>query len=107
MTPFAIGVVTGLLALQAAINAPRSTFMDCLSRASQAAAGANVPPNEYSDYVNLQCASAANSYKSALVSFDVKNGIKKARATADAETLVEEDIAMYASQYSAKVNRAK
>lgn len=99
MTPFAIGVVAGLAMLQASIAAPRTKFADCLQRAGSQAASQQVAPDQYRAFASQQCAAAGDGYKAALVNFDVKNGIKRPRAAADAQALIDDEIAMSAEKY--------
>jgi hypothetical protein len=107
MISLAIGVVAGLLILQGAINAPRSALMDCLKRASLQAASQRVDPGQYSAFATQQCSAQAASFKAALISFDVKNGIKRAQAAADAQLQVDDFVAMSAEKYESKVGSAK
>ena len=104
MTPFAIGVVAGLTILQASIAAPRQGFTECLKRASLQAAAQKVAPDQYSAYASAQCSNQAASFKGALAAFDVKNGVKKTQATADAQAQVDDYVAMSLEKYEAKAN---
>lgn len=103
MTPIAIGVVAVLTFLQASIAAPRQDFTDCLKRAGLQAAAQQVAPDQYAAFAMQQCAAAGASFKGALVAFDVKNGIKRAKAAADAQLQVDDYLAMSAEKYEAKV----
>lgn len=107
MIPFAIGVVVGLSVLQASIAAPRQDFTDCLKKASQQAAAQQVSPDQYSAFASQQCSASAASLKSALIAFDTKNGIKRARAAEDAQLQLDDYLAMSAEKYEAKAPRPK
>lgn len=107
MTPFAIGVVAGLAMLQASIATPRNNFADCLQKAGLQAAAQQVAPDQYSAFASQQCAAAGDGYKSALVNFDVKNGIKRAKAAADAQALIDDEIAMSVEKYEARAPKPK
>lgn len=107
MISFAIGVAAGLLFMQGAINAPRQAFSDCLKRASLTAAAQKIAPGQYSAYAMQQCTASADSFKSALVSFDVKNGIKRAQAAADAQLQVDDYVAMSLEKYESKVGTSQ
>lgn len=107
MSPFAIGVVAGLSFLQASIAAPRQDFTDCLKKASTQALAQRVAPDQYGAFANQQCASQAGSFKAALVAFDVKNGIKRAKAAEDAQLQLDDYVAMSAEKYEAKAPRPK
>ena len=107
MTPFAIGVVAGLAFLQASIAAPRQDFTDCLKKASQQAAAQQVAPDQYGAFATQQCAAPAAGLRNALTAFDVKNGVKRAKAAADAQLQLDDYIAMSAEKYEAKASFAK
>lgn len=85
MISTAFGVVTSLLALQAAVNAPRQAFTACLKQASQTADARKISSDQYAAHVKQACSAQANSFREALVAFDVKNGIKRAQASEDAQ----------------------
>jgi len=104
MTPFAIGVVAGLTFLQASIAAPRQDFTDCLKKASLQAAAQKVAPDQYGAFAKQQCSSAGDSFKSALVAFDTKNGVKRAKASTDADLQLDDYIASSQEKYEAKAN---
>lgn len=104
MTPFAIGVVAGLTFLQASIAAPRQDFTDCLKKTSLQAAAQQVAPDQYSAFATQQCAAPAAGLKGALIAFDVKNGVKRAKAAEDAQLQLDDYIAMSAEKYEAKAN---
>ena len=106
MTPFAIGVVVGLTFLQASITAPRQGFTECLKRASLQAAAQQVAPGQYSTFAAQQCATEGASFKSALVAFDVKNGVKRSQASSDAQLQLDDYIAMSAEKYESKAPKA-
>lgn len=103
MSPFAIGVVAGLTFLQGAIAAPRQDFTECLKRASLQAAAQKVAPDQYSAFANEQCAAQSAKFKAALVAFDVKNGIKRAQASSDAQLQVDDYVSMSLEKYESKV----
>ena len=107
MSPIAFGVVAGLAFLQASIAAPRQNFTDCLKKASLQASSQQVAPDQYRAFAAQQCAAAGTSFKSALVAFDSKNGVKKARASSDAQLQIDDYVAMSAEKYEAKAQFAK
>lgn len=107
MNPIAFGVVAGLAFLQASIAAPRQDFTDCLKKASLQASAQQVAPDQYSAFASQQCAASGASFKAALVAFDVKNGVKKAQASSDAQLQLDDYIAMSTEKYEAKASFAK
>ena len=102
MTPFAIGVVAGLTFLQASIAAPRQDFTDCLKKASLQAAAQQVAPDQYPAFAKQQCSGPGDNFRSALIAFDVKNGVKRTQATSDAQLQIDDYVAMSAEKYEAK-----
>ena len=106
MTPFAIGVGLGLALLQASIAGPRESFSECLTQAGKQALAQKVAPDQYSAFAAQQCAAQGASFKSALVAFDVKNGVKRSQATADAQLQLDDYIAMSAEKYEARAPKA-
>lgn len=107
MSPFAIGVVAGLAFLQASIAAPRQGFIDCLKKASLQAKAQRVAADQYGAFAMQQCAAAGDSFKAALVAFDVKNGVKRSQAAADAQLQVDDYLAMSAEKYEATAPKGK
>jgi uncharacterized protein (DUF1800 family) len=107
MTPFAIGVVAGVMFLQASIAAPRQNFTDCLKKASQQAVTQQVAPDQYSVFAAQQCAASAAGLKAALIAFDAKNGVKRGKAAADAQLQVDDYVATSAEKYESKATFAK
>ena len=101
MISFAIGVV-GLLLLQAGVTGPRMAFVDCLKQTSAKAKSANVPASQYAEFIKSNCAAQVQSYRSAMISFDVKNGIKRPKATEDADLQIDDFIAISAEKYALK-----
>jgi hypothetical protein len=107
MSPIAFGVVAGLAFLQASIAAPRQDFTECLKKASLQASAQKVAPDQYSAFAMQQCSAAGASFKSALVAFDVKNGVKRAQAASDAQLQIDDYLAMSAEKYESKASFAK
>ena len=107
MTPFAIGVVAGLTFLQASIAAPRQDFTDCLKKASLQAAAQQVAPDQYPAFAKQQCSAPGNSFRSALIAFDTKNGVKRAQASSDAQMQIDDYVAMSSEKYEAKAPKPK
>jgi hypothetical protein len=81
-----------LLALQASVNAPRNAFAACIKEADSRAKTEKIKPDAFGDYVRNACAPAGAKLKSALVAFDVKNGIGRTQAAADAQMVVDDTV---------------
>jgi pantothenate kinase-related protein Tda10 len=91
-----------LAAFQATINAPRSAFVACLKSASAKAEGQKLAVGGYEAFLSSECSGPAGSLKSALVAFDVKNGIKRGAAESDAQLQLDDYYAMSKEKYEAK-----
>lgn len=95
-----------LLALQAGIDAPRAAFGDCLKQAAAKAKTDKMTADAFTEYARTSCAAQAEGLKEALVKFDVKYGIKRAQATADADVQVDDYFKSSASSYTAHTKPA-
>lgn len=102
MTPFAIGIVTGLAWLQAAIAAPRDNYADCLGKASHQASAQQIAPDQYGAFASQHCAALAERFKSALIAFDTKHGIKRAQAASDADMQLNDYLTVSVENYQAR-----
>jgi hypothetical protein len=103
MTPFAIGVVAGLMVLQASIAGPRDDYANCLHKIVSQAEAQKVAPDQYSTFAKQQCAAQGATFKAALVAFDTKNGVKRDRASSDADMQLDDYLATSQEKYAAKV----
>ena len=101
MISLAIGSAIYLVALQAGIDAPRAAFGECLKQAAAKAKTDKMAPDAFTEFARTSCSAEAESLKSALVKFDVKYGIKRAQATADADVQIDDYFKGSASSYSA------
>ena len=97
----------GMTALQAGINIPRKNLGACLSSALDAATNQKIAVADYRAFVATTCQAQAASLKSGLIGFDVKNGIKRPQATADAQVQIDDYYAISAEGYEARAARAK
>ncbi len=95
----------GLTALQAGIDGPRKNFVACLRGAYDTALTQKVAVPEYGAFILKTCGAQADSLKSGLVGFDVKNGIKRSQASADAQAQVDDYVAMASEKYESKVGK--
>lgn len=107
MISFLVASAIGLTAMQAGIDGPRKNFVGCLRSAFDTALTEKVATTDYGAYVIKACAAQADSLKSGLVGFDVKNGIKRTQASADAQAQVDDYVAMAAEKYESKVGKPK
>jgi hypothetical protein len=107
MISFLVTGVIGLTALQAGIDGPRKAFVACLHSASDAAQTQSIAPADYGAFVIKTCAAQADSLKSGLIGFDVKNGIRRTQASADAQAQVDDYVALSTEKYESKVGKPK
>ncbi len=78
-------LVVSMMLQTAAINGQRDSYANCLDQGVQAAKAQKLAPDALSASLKQSCAASADSFRAALIAFDVKNKIAKARATADAQ----------------------
>ena len=107
MISLLVASAIGLTALQAGIDGPRKEFVACLRAAYDTALTQNVAVPDYGAFVLKSCGAQADSLKSGLVGFDVKNGIKRTQAVADAQAQVDDYVALAAEKYESKVGKPK
>ena len=101
MISLVIGSAVYLVALQAGIDAPRAAFGTCLKQAAEKAKTDKMAPDAFTEFARTSCSGQAGSLKEALIKFDVKYGIKRAQATADADVQIDDYFKSSASSYSA------
>ncbi len=107
MISFLMGGAIGLTAMQAGIDMPRKNFVACLHSAFDTALTQNIAVPDYGAFALKTCDGQANSLKSGLVGFDVKNGIRRTQASADAQAQVDDYLAMSSEKYESKVGKPK
>ena len=107
MISLLVASAIGLTAMQAGIDVPRKNLGTCLSSALDAAMAQKIAVADYGAFVLTTCGAQANSLKSGLVGFDVKNGIKRTQAAADAQVQIDEYFAMAAERYEARAPKVK
>ena len=85
--------VIGLAALQVSINAPTTEFRGCLREATAKASSEKVAPDAIEAYLRGACTVQAQSLRSALIAFRLKNGMAKKAAADDAAMTVDDYVA--------------
>lgn len=103
----ATAVAIMLSAMQASIEVPRKNFGACLSSALDAAMAQKIAVPDYEAFVRTTCQAQADSLKAGLVGFDVKNGIKRSQAVADAQAQIDDYLVMAAERYESRSSRLK
>ena len=88
-----------LAALQASINAPRDAFRDCLKSQSAKAQQEKVGADDFEAYARKNCSVQLDSLRSALITFDMKNGMGHKAAASDADMTVDDYVASPVDKY--------
>lgn len=88
-----------LAALQATINVPRDAFRACMREASSSAKSENVSGDNFEAYMRNKCSVQLGSLKSAIMAFNVKNGMAKKAAASDADLTIEDYVASPVEHY--------
>jgi hypothetical protein len=83
----------------AAINTQRDAFISCLEKARESAKAEKVAGDGFDAYARQSCAPTGEKFKAALIAFDMKNKVARARALADAEVQIDDFISGEASIY--------
>ena len=98
-----------LTGLQATISAPRDAFRACLKQANAKATGEKVPATSFETYILGACTSQQDALKSAIVSFNMKNGMARKTAAEDANLTIADYVASYVENYkfTAEMNAPK
>jgi hypothetical protein len=90
MIPLVAASAIVLLGLQASIDGPRDAFRACLREAASKATGDKVTADAIEAYLKTACSGQLGSLRSALVSFDMKNGMARKAAESDASSTVDD-----------------
>ena len=80
-----------VMAMQAAAaNVPRQQFVACIKQSVEKAKSDKILPDAFAAFARSNCAGQFEAFKQGLVSFDVKNGVARKRAEADAELQIDD-----------------
>ncbi len=93
-----------LIATQAAINAPRTAFTACLKQADTKATSQKVAGDAYEAFVRNTCSAQLQALRSAMVGFNVKNGMSRKDAATDADLMVDDYLASSIDHYKFMVS---
>lgn len=97
---FVIAVTTvSLAALQATINVPRDAFRSCMREATSQARSENVKGDDFETYMRTKCSVQLGSLRSAIMAFNLKNGMAKKAAASDADLTIEDYVASPVDHY--------
>lgn len=93
-----------LIAGQAAIAAPRTAFTTCLKQAGTKATGEKVAGDAYEGYVRNLCSAQLEALRSAVVGFNLKNGMARRVAAEDANMMIDDFLASSIDHYKFMVS---
>ena len=102
MISLLVAGAVGLTAMQAGIDIPRKNFSTCLSAAYSDALSKKIDVAAYGAFITAACSGQADSLRNGLIAFDVKNGIKRSQAAADAQVQIDDYLAMSSENYEAR-----
>ena len=88
-----------LTALQAVINVPRDAFRSCLKESSAKATAQKVAPDAYEAWARGACAGQLTTLRTAIIGFNVKNGMARKDAASDADLTVDDYLASSVDTY--------
>jgi hypothetical protein len=88
-----------LAGLQASINAPRSAFQTCLKDAVDKASAQKVASDGYEAFARTSCRGQIDSFKSAVIGFDMKNRMSRKDAGGDADSMIADFVSGSADHY--------
>ena len=83
----------------AAATSARSALVECLRSAAAEAMKTNVAADGLTPHMRATCSAQAAKLKSALVAFDMKNGISRKQAGADADLQLDDYYATQEDKY--------
>lgn len=107
MISLLVAGAVGLTALQAGIDGPRKNYVACLKGAFDSAVSQNVAAADYGAFIAKTCGAQADSLRSGLIGFDVKNGIRRTQAAADAQAQIDDYVASSTEKYEMRVAGSK
>jgi len=93
-----------LIAGQAAIAAPRTAFTACLKQADSTATNQKVAGDAYEAFVRTTCSAQLGTLRSAMVNFNVKNGMSRKDAATDADLMIDDYLASSIDHYKFMVS---
>jgi hypothetical protein len=86
---------------------PRTAYRSCLSDAVTSAKVGNVAADNFKAYAHNTCAAIEESFKSKLVTFNVRNGMSRKAAADDAQVQLDDYIYTYDEKYRYSVEPPK
>ena len=89
-----------MVAGQASIAAPTGAFRDCLKQTSAKAKNEKVPATAYEAYARTACGAQLSALRSALIAFNVKNGMSRKDSASDADLIADDYLASSVDNYT-------
>jgi len=84
-----IGIVLSMLIAGSGADL-RHDFADCLKQADTKAQNQKITPEAFVDFARTTCSTAADPFEASLTTANVKNGMSKKAAAADAATQIKD-----------------
>lgn len=106
MIAFVVASVVYAAAVQAApVAAERTAFAQCVKKAADAAKEGKVAIEGFTAHLQQACSAEGMKFKTKLVAFDVKNGVKRAQASEDADLQLEDYYAAQEDRYRYELDK--
>ena len=86
--------------------AERNAFAECVKKAADAAKDSKVAMDGFIAHLQQACSAESDKFKTKLVAFDVKNGIKRAQASEDADLQLEDYYAAQEDRYRYEMEKS-
>ena len=87
----------------AAADSSRKEFVACLRTAVEQAKAQKIAGDGFAAFAHQQCATIEGSFKSAMVTFDVKNKVAKKQAETDAQGAIDDYVLSATDHYHASL----
>ena len=93
-------------AMQAApVAAERSAFANCVKKAADGAKQSKVSIDGFTAHLQQACSAESDKFKTKLVAFDVRNGVKRTQASEDADLQLEDYYAAQEERYRYELDK--
>ena len=91
----------------AAANSARSAFSNCVRDAAAKAKQENIPVDDLAAKLRAACEAESAKLKAALVAFDLKNGVSRKQAAADADLQMDDYYVAQEERYRYEIDARK
>lgn len=104
MIALALTSIMAAASLQtAAADNSRKDFVACLRTAVEQAKAQKIARDGFAAFAHQQCATIEGGFKSAMVTFDVKNKVARKQAETDAQSAIDDYVLSATDQYQASL----